>query len=147
MKGKNLAQISGGDFTDAQVHIGDRITKVTKGRRQPTEYQPGDIGANPQKRNYIKYLVERYHRYRDADRSFGRTTPYSYAVIYKNIESRFKASAYHVPEAKFEELVDYLQGRIASTIVGKKNHSRGIASYKSFDEYVMEHMGEPMPQS
>lgn len=141
MKAKNVAQISDCDLSGAKVQIGDNITKLTRGPRQPTEYQPGDIGANPQKRNYIKYLVERYHRYRDADRSFGRTTTYSYAVIYKNIESRFRASAYHIPEGKFEELVDYLQGRIASTIVGKKNRARGISNYKSFDEYVMEHMG------
>jgi len=140
MKAKNLAQISGGNFPDAEIHIGDRITKISRGSRRPTEYQPGDIGANPHQRNYVKYLVDRYHRYRDADRSFGRTTPFSYAVIYKNIESKFKASAYHLPEEKFEELVDYLQGRIAITIVGKKNHARGISNYKSFDEYVMEHM-------
>ena len=56
-----------------------------------------------------------------------------------------KATAYLIPEGKFEELVDYLYGRINATIVGKKNHARGIPNYKSFDEYVLEHMTAAEP--
>ncbi len=145
MKGKNLAHISGGDFTGAQVHVGDKVTQVVKRYRRTAEHFPDTIGANLAKRNYVKYLVERYHRYRDADASFGRMKPYSYAVIYKNIEAKFKATAYLMPEGKFEELVDYLYGRINATIVGKQNHARGIPNYKSFDEYVLEHMTPAEP--
>lgn len=104
-------------------------------------YPAGCIGANLAKRNYVKYLVERYHQYREADERFGRTARFHFAVIFKNIEAEFKAPTYFIPEGRFEELADYLQGRIDNTILGRVNAKRGIPNYESFDEYVMQHMG------
>ena len=53
----------------------------------------------------------------------------------------FKAPTYFIPESRFEELVDYLQGRIDNSILGRVNAKRGIPNYESYDEYVMQHMG------
>ena len=115
--------------------------RVVKNGKRPTSYPDGCVGANLAKRNYVKYLVERYHQYREADARFGRTDRFHYAVLFKNIESKFKAPTYFIPENRFEELVDYLRERIDNTILGRVNHKRGIPNYESFDEYVMEHMG------
>jgi len=112
-----------------------------KGRRSTAALYPPDcIGANLAKRNYIKYLVERYHHYREADANFGRTARLHYAVLFKNIETKFKAPTYFIPEARFEELVDYLHSRINNTILGRRNSSRGVRNFESFDEYQMQHM-------
>jgi len=63
-------------------------------------------------------------------------------VLFKNIETTFKAPTYFIPENRFGELVDYLHHRVDNTILGKVNGKRGIPNYESFDEYVMQHMGE-----
>jgi hypothetical protein len=107
-------------------------------KSRPTQYPDGCIGADLLRRNYIKYLVERYHRYKEADASFGKTAKFSYAVIYKNIETRFHAPTFFVPVSRFDELVDYLQGRIDQTILGKRNVSRSTSNYRSMDEYADE---------
>jgi hypothetical protein len=140
MKAKN-ALSNTGTIDAGAVHVGDRITiRVAKGGRRAAPYPKGCIGADLAKRNYVKYLVERYHHFREADASFGRSRRLQYAVLFKNIETKFKAPTYFIPESRFEELVDYLQGRIDRTILGRRNFSRGIRNFESFDEYKMQHM-------
>ena len=142
MSAKNALNVSGGSVTAGNIHVGDRVTvRLGRSSKRPTTYPDGCIGANLAKRNYVKYLVERYNRYREADGSFGRRTRFHYAVLFKNIESHFKAPTYFIDESRFGELVDYLHDRIDNTILGRVNHKRGIRNYESFDEYVMEHMG------
>jgi len=142
MSAKNALHVSGGSLTAANVHVGDRVTvRMSRGGKRPTAYPEGCIGANLAKRNYVKYLVERYNRYREADASFGRQARFHYSVLFKSIESHFKAPAYFIDESRFGELVDYLHDRVDNTILGRMNHKRGIRNYESFDEYVMEHMG------
>ena len=73
MKAKNSMPVSGGNFEHAHIHVGDKIiTKVSKGNNRATHYPVGCIGADLAKRNYVKYLVDRYHKHREADGSFGR---------------------------------------------------------------------------
>lgn len=140
---KNALNVSGGNLAGANVHVGDRVTnvRVSKSSKRPSSYPETSIGASLRKRNYVKYLVERYNHYREADARFGRTDRFHYSVLFKNIESKFKAPTYFIPETRFGELVDYLHERIDNTILGRVNNKRGIPNYESFDEYVMEHMG------
>ncbi|NJM54999.1 MAG: hypothetical protein HC841_02930 [Verrucomicrobiae bacterium] len=125
--------------------MGDRITRIGKSPPRSAAYPEGAIGANLEKRNYVKYLVERYNRYREADASFGRTTRFHYAVLFKNIEAKFKAPTYFIPEERFGDLVDYLHDRINETLLGKRNLKRGVPNFESFDEYVMQHMRAAVP--
>ncbi len=96
--------------------IGQIVFSTPKVKSVKTEYPAGSIGADLLRRNYVKYLVERYHKFKEADGSFGKASRHSYAVIYKNIEASFKAPAYFVPVTRFDELVAYLQGRIDRTM-------------------------------
>lgn len=142
MKAKNAFIGSGGTFSGTAIHVGDRVSvRVSKSGKRPASYPEGCVGANLAKRNYVKYLVERYNHYREADARFGRVTRFHYSVLFKNIESKFKAPTYYIPETRFEELVDYLHERVDNTILGRVNNQRGIPNYESFDEYVMQHMG------
>ena len=141
MKTKNALNVSGGDLAGAEIHAGDRVNvRVSKGSKRPASYPEGCIGANLAKRNYVKYLVERYNHYREADARFGRTDRFHYSVLFKNIESKFKAPTYFIPEGGFGELVAFLHPRSDNTILGRVNGKRGIPNYESFDEYVMQHM-------
>jgi len=124
------------------VHTGPTtINQIHRGRRssRPTEYPVGSIGRDLVQRNYVKYLVERYQRFRQADSSFGSgPARFSYAVIFKNIEREFKAPTYFIPETRFNELVEYLQQRVDRTILGKRNLKRRIRNYASLEEFAAE---------
>lgn len=139
MKAKNALENSG-TIHAGTLHVGDVTVRVTKGSRKAAAYPDGCIGADLPMRNYVKYLVERYNRYREVDGSFGRKSRFHYAVLFKNIETKFKAPTYFIPKGRFEELVDYLHSRIDNTILGRRNNSRSIRNYESFDEYKMQQM-------
>ncbi len=139
MKTKNVLKNTG-VIHAGTLQVGNHTTvRIVKGRKSSV-YPDGCIGADLPRRNYVKYLVERYNRYREADASFGRKDRFHYAVLFKNIESKFKAPLYFIPENRFGELVDYLHSRIDKTILGRRNNGRGIRNYESFDEYQMQHM-------
>jgi hypothetical protein len=139
MKTKNALNISEGNLTAAESQVGDRVKgRVAKGNKAPASFPEGCIGANLAKRNYVKYLVERYNHYREADAHFGRTDRLDYSLLFNNIESKFKAPTYFIPESRFGELVDFLQYRIDNTILGRANVKRGLPNYESFDEYLMQ---------
>jgi hypothetical protein len=131
--------------TDDSVPTGSAtINQIHRGRRprRPTAYPEGSIGSNLMQRNYIRYLVQRYHRFREADVSFGREPArFSYAVIFKNIERKFQAPTYFIPQARFNELGEYLKRRIDRTILGQRNRTRGIPNYSSLEKYEARQQG------
>jgi hypothetical protein len=122
---------------DVKVHFAAK-------RKPKMEYPAGSIGADIRRRNYVRYLTERYFRYREADASFGpkAVRRFSYAVLFKNIETHFKAPTYFIPIARFDELVDFLQRKIEATILGKRNRARGHRNYETFDEFQLAQVGE-----
>jgi hypothetical protein len=142
ISGANVTSIAGSTI-HGSVHNGPTtINQIHRGRRssRPTEYPADSIGSDLEQRNYIRYLVQRHHRAREADSSFGRSGParFSYAVIFTNIERKFGAPTYFVPQARFDELVKHLQQRIDGTILGKSNRARGIRNYASREDFSAE---------
>jgi hypothetical protein len=112
------------------------------------EYPAGSIGSNLLQRNYIRYLVEHYNRFRQTDSSFGRSSArFSYAVIFKNIERHFKAQTYFLSDSKFDELVEFLQHRIDRTILGKRNRARQIPNYLGPEEFAEHQRARPALRS
>jgi hypothetical protein len=130
--------IHGSSFTG---DIAQNMTKVTFRHVSPpkTTHPPGSLGANLPMKGYIDYLIARYFQYRKADTSYGRRTPFSYAVMHKNIQSKFGAHTFFLPEAKFGSLAAYLKQCIDGTIQGKANQARGLLNYHSFQEHCLEH--------
>jgi len=127
--------VSGGQATVFNT-AGNTTIKLGGRSHGKIEHPEGSIGADLMKRNYVRYLVERYNRFREADTGFGRgKTRFSYAFIFKRIEAQFKAPTYFIPVERFNELVGYLQARIDQTILGKRNHALGRQNYETFDEY------------
>ena len=100
----------------------------------------GTVGADPIRKNYMAYLLDTYHDCRMADKSFGCFTPYNPGEIRKNIIRQFaRAGLYHVPLHRFEEVCEYITGRIDRTILAKTRHARGQRMYCSFSEFQTEH--------
>lgn len=136
-KAKNVIHSTG---PGAFVIQGDGARVSFAAKRKPKmEYPIGSIGADLLRRNYVRYLTERYFRFREADASFGRKAVrrFSYAVLFKNIETRFKAPTYFIPVSRFDELVDFLQRKIESTILGKRNRAQGHRNFVTFDEFQL----------
>jgi hypothetical protein len=137
----NVTSIKG-STVHGSVHTGPTtINQIHHARKseRPAAYPDGSIGSNLLQRNYIRYLVERYHRFREAEASFGSgPARFSYAVIFKNIERQFQAPTYFIPQARFGELSEYLQHRVDRTALGKRNRARGIPNYVSPEEFAVE---------
>jgi TIR domain-containing protein len=128
----NIVNIAGdvsGSIVANTIHL--------EGKRSPRmNYPAGSVGANLHKKNYIQYLISRYYKYREADKSYGATRNFSYPEIHKSIESKFKVKTYFVPEPRFEEVSNYLKQRIDKTILGKNNTRKGIRNYQPFEDFV-----------
>lgn len=90
------------------------------------------IGSNRDLRNYIKYLIDRYHEFKIAD--VGKENM-KYQVLYKAIIREFGAKWDHIGLDKFENLVQYLHYRIDVTILGKNQKAQGKENYRSFESY------------
>ncbi len=138
VKNQFRTSISG---SHARVYNAENMTVRVSQARGRTAYPQGSIGADLLRRNYVRYLVERYNHFKHADSSFGSAlktlSKFSYAVIFKNVQSKFKAPTYFIPVERFDDLSDYLQTRIDQTILGKRNAARGQRNYETFDEYQL----------
>ncbi|MGB8411313.1 MAG: hypothetical protein WCE23_00655 [Candidatus Binatus sp.] len=140
--GANVTSIAGSIIHGGVHNSSTTINQIPRGRRssRPTEYPAGSIGSDLEQRNYVRYLVQRYHRFREADSSFGRSGParFSYAVIFKNIERKFGAPTYFIPQRRFDDLVKHLQDHIDRTSLGRNNCARGIRNYASREDFLAE---------
>lgn len=125
---KIAGDVSGSIFANTIYLDGKRPSRMN--------HPAGSIGANLHKKNYIQYLITRYYKYRDADKSYGATRDFSHAEIHKSIESKFKVKTYFVPEHRFEEVSNYVKQRIDRTILGKNNAKKGILNHESFDNFI-----------
>ncbi len=105
------------------------------------QYPAGSVGANIHMKNYLDYLIRRYFEYRKADASFGEfghARKFHPAEIHTSVHSKFKAKTFFVPEQRFEAECEYIQQRIDRTILGKRNKSRGIPNFQSFEAFLAE---------
>jgi hypothetical protein len=110
-------------------------------KRSPRMQYPVDsIGADTIKKGYIDYLIKRYYDYRQADASYGNLRPFNHAEIHTTIQRRFKAKTFFIHVSRFEELYDYIKSRVDQTIQGKRNRSRGVLNYDSFEKYEVEQL-------
>ena len=106
-------------------------------------HPPGSIGADLPRKNYVQYLVRRYDEFRQVGvNSYGQKGAHQYGAIHKNIAGKFKAQTYFIPVERFDELVQYLHGRIDKTVQANRNRSRGHGSYSSFEDYIREQGGQ-----
>lgn len=115
---------------------------VTFGRKRPPRMQcpVESIGADTIKKGYIDYLIKRYFDYRQADASYGSFRPFSHAEIHSTIQRKFKAKTFFIHASRFEELCDFIKGRVDQTIQGKRNRSCAIPNYDAFEKYEAEQL-------
>jgi len=118
----------------------NNTSKANAGKRvKENKYPDGCVGACLNKANYVGYLKDRYHEYKKWEMG---TKKMNYVIFPSQLKKRYKIgkdrSLYHLPEAKFDELVVYMKKRIDSTMLGKINGAKGQDNYSSFEEYIKE---------
>lgn len=107
------------------------------GRRvRPKVSFPVDVvGGSSSHRSYIAHLIKRYQTFASSQR--GRT--FKYPVIHPAIEREFGTGWQWVPLGRFDEFAIFLQNKIANTLVGKQNKSKGRPNYSQFSEYCLKY--------
>ena len=113
--------------------VANNLTIKTSKRTVKLNPPEGAIAGDLNSRNYIKYLIDRYNEFRKADRTIGE---FRYPMIYGAIEKEFKCKWDLIPIHKFPDLVDYLQGRIDNTILGRNARKQLKGRYRSYDEFL-----------
>lgn len=108
------------------------------------KYADGTIGRDPQKRNYIAYLLTRYYEFKKADVSFGadpvehaRIMNGIYPIVNNTIRKLFGAYPNGLEDFKFPALVTYMQAKIDGTRLGRKQKKAGKGRYKSFEDFCL----------
>ncbi|TCM51118.1 hypothetical protein C8J36_110125 [Rhizobium sp. PP-F2F-G48] len=120
------------------VQAGTVVFKTTKSK--PKIAAPaGSIGADGDRRRYVKYLIDRYIQFAKLEPS--RSGEFKHAVIYASIKREFGSQWELVSLARFADLCVYLQARIAKTRFGRINAAKGQALFSSFEEYLSKHGG------
>jgi hypothetical protein len=115
-----------------------QTVNVRASRRSVTiSAPPGTIGADQQASPYVQHLIKRYNEFASADKT--RRTRFSFGALSSNIESRFGAPWKLLPAEQFGSVCEYLQQRIAKTILAKQNQAKGIRSFSSYAEFQLKH--------
>jgi hypothetical protein len=92
----------------------------------------GTIGADRNKRNYIKHLIDRYNEF--ASQQPGRR--FRHAAVYAWINKKFGANWDDLSVELSDPLAESLKRKIDRTMIGRMNRSKGQKNYSSFSEYV-----------
>ena len=107
-----------------------------RGRRRSAASVPtsGTVGTDPHKRMYVEHLYARLFDFTSAIPKYSKGR--AGATITRKVKAKFKATWTNVPIEWYDELVAYLKAEIDKTPIGRKNTSRGVRNYSSYEEYV-----------
>jgi len=117
-----------------------RISGMGKSTTPPPS---GTVATNGTARNYAKYLIDRYHKFKQADIGKGKM---NHAILYGSINRKFGAKWDHIPLSRFADLVAFLQRRIDETILGKKQKAEGKSNYQTYEGYLEKYGASPVPE-
>jgi hypothetical protein len=113
------------------------LPKPPKAPKKPVIDLPdGALGKDLLKKNYINYLIKRYGEWKqmELDRS---NEKFNWASFNKHLMNQYKAAGInYIHVVHFEDLKDYLQGRIDKTIFGKKRKSDGYRNYSPYEDHI-----------
>jgi len=121
--------------------VANKVEKVEiRTTRKSVNINPplGSIASKLSHRNYLKYLIDRYHEFKKIE--VGQENM-KYAVFYQQIKKRFGAKWDMIPLQLFDELVTYIQSRIDKTKHGRVQKARGMKNYSMFAEYLEQYGG------
>nr|WP_016756530.1 HNH endonuclease signature motif containing protein [Leptospira santarosai] len=97
-------------------------------------HPPADtIASSINHRNYIKYLIDRYHEFKKAEVG---NKEMKYGLFYSSIKKQFGSKWDLLSLNKFESLCEYIQYRINNTILGRNKKKNNVKMYSTFEEFL-----------
>ncbi len=128
-----------GNVSQSVVGNGNQVTYSVKTNKRP-KYPPGCIGSDVTKANYVSYLIDRYHEYKEWEVGKDKMR---YGLFPSQMKKKYhigkQRTLYNLPLSKFEELVADIQNRIAGTALAKINAAKDQnRHFQSFDAYLAE---------
>ena len=111
--------------------IPNEVTMKTRKKTVRVNPPPGSISSSLAHRNYIKYLIDRYHEFKKAD----SREDMNYAIFYRTIKREFGAKWDMIALEQFDKLSIYIQTRIDRTILGRNKRARNDKRYSTFQEH------------
>lgn len=116
-----------GDHNKISIHQPKKVVKQ--------KYPEGCIGFDSAKANYVGHLIERYNEYKEYEVGKGNVER---GIFGSHLKKRYKIAPtrtiYNLPIERFDELVLYIQSRIANTKLARvkgKSHK----NYSTFAEF------------
>jgi hypothetical protein len=136
----NITDNRGTIIIDSPGAVKANTVNIRTGKREVKILPPENtISHDLRLKGYIKYLIDKYNEFASSDPT--RQVKFAYGAIYRNIQSNFGVKWELVPKPRFEELANYLQGRINRTRLARINKGKGHRNYRSFDDYCQEKIG------
>lgn len=116
--------------------IANHVTIRGGGRAKPI-LVPGSIGTDPEKYNYIEYLVKRLTEFRKIGASYGqgRHNQVNPGATRRILESQLGGLTKDLPLHRFKEVVLHLKTKIDDMAQGRTNRKRNARNYHSFEEH------------
>ena len=111
--------------------IANEVTMKTRKKTVRVNPPPGSISSSLAHRNYIKYLIDRYHEFKKAD----SREDMNYAIFYGTIKREFGAKWDMIALEQFDKLSIYIQTRIDRTKLGKNRKAKNVKRYSTFQEH------------
>lgn len=108
-----------------EINSGNRRIRIN-----PPE---GSIASSLNHRNYIKYLIDRYHKFKAEEVGKGNV---NYRMLYSTIKRQFGTDWSMISLDKFDYFSTYLQKRIDRTILGRKMKASNKRRYSTFEEFI-----------
>ncbi len=126
-----------GDLHQSTVAVGTTVN-IRTGARTKAKIVPAadSLAAAPSKLRYCRYLVDRYHEFKRWEVGKGQM---NYAILYASIKREFKAALPNIPAHRFDDVTEYLQGRILKSTLGRNLNAQGQKVFENFEEYVLKH--------
>lgn len=143
LKSAGKSNVIHADFTRGTNSgvVANRIDKVEiRTTRKSVNLNPpdGSIASSLSHRNYTKYLIDRYHKFKKIE--VGQEGM-KYPILYQQVKKQFGAKWDMIPLHRFDELVTYLQGRIDKTKHGRGQKAGARKNYSEFAEYRTKYGG------
>ena len=132
---RNVIDFSGINKGQVANNI-EKIEIKTQNKTVKINPPPGAIASSLLHRNYIKSLVDKYHKFKKSEVGQEKM---KYSILHDSIKREFGAKWDMIPLERFNDLSAYLQDRIDKTILGKIHKAKGRRSYSTFEEYIDKH--------
>lgn len=118
--------------------VAGKIVNNNYGQKRGPVVLPGTVATDPDRYNFLEYLMERLADFREAGASFGqkRTGKIHVGVIRKMVKNEWGALPKDLRLDAWDAVVADLKAKIENTALGRNRVKRGQGCYHSFEEHV-----------